>query len=293
MGRTRLNKPKPREINHDFLQDKYAETETTPQQKVMKTIILNLYQSGFIRTKKGAENLINKYLVSAKNKQRQNKQFRNQMIKYISKSPIKLNSIIDKGDKAAEEVETNNLIKSVSIIDSNKPFTKIKIELNSKPAFPDMPDLVDSEYETIVLEHEFENGVPHKDTNFKSLMGRLKPQFLKIVQDILEKKESIKIQFEGYFQFYKFGFDENNRRLYVQSNTHRKTIVMDITRIDVNDVLNNLLNLLGEELVSEKMKGSGWKVRQIPTITINVYEKRPARGASSIPTPSIYNYPNN
>ena len=54
MGRKRLNKPKPREINHVFLQDKYAETETTPQQKVMKTIILNLYQSGFIRTKKVA-----------------------------------------------------------------------------------------------------------------------------------------------------------------------------------------------------------------------------------------------
>jgi hypothetical protein len=53
---------------------------------------------------------------------------------------------------------------------------------------------------------------------------------------------------------------------------------MDITRIDVNDVVNHLLNLLGEELVSEKMKGSGWKVRRIPTITINVYEKRPARG---------------
>jgi hypothetical protein len=52
MGRKRLNKPKPREINHDFLQEKYAEAETTPQQKVMKTIILNLYQSGFIRTKK-------------------------------------------------------------------------------------------------------------------------------------------------------------------------------------------------------------------------------------------------
>jgi phenylacetate-coenzyme A ligase PaaK-like adenylate-forming protein len=124
MGRKRLNKPKPREMNHDFLQEKYAEAETTPQQKVMKTIILNLYQSGFIRTKKVAENLINKYLVSAKNKQRQNKQFRNQMIKYISKSPIKLNNIIEKGDKAAEEVETKNLIKSVSIIDSNKPFTK-------------------------------------------------------------------------------------------------------------------------------------------------------------------------
>jgi hypothetical protein len=46
------------------------------------------------------------------------------MIKYISKSPIKLNNIIEKGDKAAEEVETKNLIKSVSIIDSNKPFTK-------------------------------------------------------------------------------------------------------------------------------------------------------------------------
>ena len=39
MGRKRLNKPNPREINHDFLQEKYAEAETTPQQKVMKTII--------------------------------------------------------------------------------------------------------------------------------------------------------------------------------------------------------------------------------------------------------------
>ena len=62
MGRKRLNKPKPREIHHDFLQEKCAEAETTPQQKVMNTIILNLYQSGFIRTKKVAENLINKYL---------------------------------------------------------------------------------------------------------------------------------------------------------------------------------------------------------------------------------------
>ena len=158
----------------------------------MKTIILNLYQSGFIRTKKVAENLINKYLVSAKNKQRQNKQFRNQMIKYISKSPIKLNNIIEKGDKAAEEVETKNLIKSVSIIDSNKQFTKIKIELNSKPAFPDMPDLVDSEYETIVLEHEFENGAPHKDTNFNSLMGRLKPQFLKNCSRYTREKRKYK-----------------------------------------------------------------------------------------------------
>ena len=68
---------------------------------------------------------------------------------------------------------------------------------------------------------------------------------------------------------------------------------MDITRIDIYDVVDHLLNLLGEELVSEKMKGSGWKVRRIPTITINVYEKRPARGASYIPTPSIYNYPKN
>jgi hypothetical protein len=52
-----------------------------------------------------------------------------------------------------------------------------------------MPDLVDSGYETIVLEHEFENGAPHKDTNFNSLMGRLKPQLMKLVQDILEKRK--------------------------------------------------------------------------------------------------------
>ena len=54
-------KIKPRDLNYERLTNKYNEEEATQQQRIMTNIILNLYQTSFIRTYKMAEKLIDKY----------------------------------------------------------------------------------------------------------------------------------------------------------------------------------------------------------------------------------------
>ena len=148
-------KIKPRDANYERLQSQYSQAEGTPQQKVMTNIILNLYKTGFIYTYKVAERLLNKYRETVVNKQKQHNQFRNQMMKYISKpakSLERLKTTLDRGRETIEQIEDRTLVKHVEYIDGNKPFTTIKINLNTNSAFPDMPDLIDDSYSTKVIQ---------------------------------------------------------------------------------------------------------------------------------------------
>ena len=232
----RVNKPKPRDVNHDILKEKYAEAETTPQQKVMINIILNLYKTGFIYTHKMADKLINKYRETVANKQKQHNQFRNQMIKYISKpskSLEKLNTTLDRGREAIEQIEDRNLVNNIEHIDGNKPLTTIKLNLNTNPAFPDMPDLIDDSYSTTVIPESFENGPPNRDANIELLLSRLKDKIIKQVRDALENKESIKIQLGSLLQLYKLRTKDNELE-YVQSNQHTPSETHLVIILNIN-----------------------------------------------------------
>jgi hypothetical protein len=217
------------------------------------------------------------------------------MIKYISKpskSLERLKTTLDRGRETIEQIEDRTLVKNVEYIDGNKPFTTININLNTNSAFPDMPDLIDDSYSTKVIQTSFEKGAPHRDANLELLLARLKDQILKQIKDVLENKESVKIQLGGLLQLYKLR-QKDNELEYVQSNQHTATKARVITRATLDDSVNELINNLVLELLSEKQQDSGWKVRRIPAIFIQVYQTRPSRGASYIPTPLKYRYPKN
>ena len=290
-------KIKPRDLNYERLTNKYNEEEATQQQKIMTNIILNLYQTSFIRTYKMAEKLIDKYRQPVANKAKQHKQFRDQMIKYISVKPKFLNrtdTLIDEGNKKIEQIDDARLINDVEHIDNDKALTTIKINLNTKAAFPDMPDLTeDGSRASTTIDESFENGAPNRDVNYELLIARIKDKILELTSDALSNKESMKIQLGGNFQLYRLKNHESGHIEYIQHNMYCKTKVMNITKLTLNDIIDNLINDLGDKLLSEKQQDSGWKIRRIVGIFIKAYKTRPARGASYIETPIRYNFPKN
>jgi hypothetical protein len=50
------------------------------------------------------------------------------------------NKKIDRHLKMINEIEDCTLVRKINKIDINKPYSIIEFELNTKPAFPDMPD---------------------------------------------------------------------------------------------------------------------------------------------------------
>ena len=116
--------------------------------------------------------------------------------------------------------------------------------------------------------------------NYDLLIERLKSRLMEQLDDILRLKEGVKVQLKGVFQFYKKNPTGLKKIEYEQSNKHRTTSIMQLTRANLEEAFNSLIEKLSNEMMSEKMNGSGWKVRRIPSISIIVYETRPARGAS-------------
>jgi len=141
-----------------------------------------------------------------------------------------------------------------------------------------MPDLNEYEYAKAGLNKDFEKGVPNKDVNYDLLIERLKSRLMEQLENILRIKESVKVQLKGVFQFYKKNPTGRKKSEYEQSNKHRTTPIMQLTRANLEEVFNSLVEKLFNEMMSEKMNGSGWKVRRIPSVSIIVYETRPARG---------------
>ena len=84
-------KVKPRYEHHERLRSAYAGIKLTPQQNVMKNVILNIYQSGIIHNKKSAGHLLKKYLTDEVDIARQHEQFKNHKMDHIAKRETRHN----------------------------------------------------------------------------------------------------------------------------------------------------------------------------------------------------------
>ena len=289
--RKKAVKVSPRDANHESLQSKYADAGRTQLQRFEINAVLNLYKSGYIHTKATAEKQIRNALAPTSNPKRQHQKFLQTLANYVSKPPQmqarRRDKLRERGDALVREVEDRTFVNRVEQRDGGKPFSTIDIHLNTKPAFPNMPDLEDRA--TTRLEENFEHGEPHRDVQFHRLVEKLQPRLERQLQEQLNAKQSMKIQIGADFQLYKTYVNDNGDLVYEQSNNKVSSKVVSLTRSNLSDTVQNLLGVVGNGIEDALTEGSGWKIRRIASVFIKVHKTRIARASSYIPTPPPYN----
>ena len=138
----------------------------------------------------------------------------------------------------------------------------------------------------------FQKGLPHEDVIFSNIKHSLIRPITKIIKKILKEKLSVKIQLDLSVLCYKLIVDDIDL-IYHYDTFPTNTKIKDITVSDVDEIVETLLtdleNKLDQPFSDNGLQGSGWKIKQIKTLSIRVYKTKPPRGSSYIPTPAPYN----
>ncbi len=150
--------------------------------------IVNLYTDRKISQIRTAENLITKLLSSdSKIKARGIKEYDKKIEKFQEQEPLK------------DRVRLTKLVKRIEIKNKDKPLSSVTLHLNTKDAFPNMPNpaddvdiiIPDDKYHS--LYNSWEILAPHKDTNLRLMCNRIKPILVKQTKILLNEAEAFKL----------------------------------------------------------------------------------------------------
>ena len=285
--------------NYIRLQKQYKNVPALKKSRVNE--IIDLYKTRRIYNIITAKNLINNVLTS-NNTQAENLHYYKTMVNYMSKTPSnqkkqqqKINKNFETRNNQFNELFKTNkkrdIIKSIEEINSDKAFSIIKINLNTNPAFPKMPPDRPGKG-SFEIPFNFENGLPHEDVRFENFKNSLIRPITKIIKKLLKEKLAIKIQLDLIVLCYRLTVDDMSLK-YHYDTLPTSTNIKDITISDVDEIVDTLLldleNKIDHPFSDNGLQGSGWKIKQIKTLSIKVYKIKPPRGSSYIPTPAPYN----
>jgi hypothetical protein len=286
--------------NYENLKKQYKHIPVSKRSKVYE--VLDLYNSGHIHNINTARHLVNNVL-SSKNTQQENLHYYKKLVELMSKTPTKqknqqqkINTRIGTRNKQFEETfkkyKKRTIIKSIEEINSDKAFSIIKLNLNTQPAFPNMPPNLPGKGSFPIPINFEEEGIPHEEVLFTNLKSSLVDAVIKIVKKFLKEKLSIKIQLDLSILCYKLVINDLGLIYHYDTfPTSTKNKVVSISDVDeiVNTLLSDLEHKIDDTFIDHGIEGSGWKVKQIKSLSIKVYKIKPSRGSSYIPTPSPYN----
>jgi hypothetical protein len=174
--------------------------------------VLNLYKEGRIKNKVTVQRELNRYLgQSFRNEVERNLYYYKTLSEHLAKA-LNLESSVENTQKidgmldGIDHRRAELLIKHETSTSSKKgAYSTIHIELNTKPAFKDMPDeedveITEGEYQSWQVKDEYDDltKLPNGDTIFHTLKARVRRIIAKKLGEIDEKKEERKGRL-GYF----------------------------------------------------------------------------------------------
>jgi len=250
--------------------------------------IINLYKEGKISQMHTAENIILKLLSSDGRPQKAGiQQYNNTIVKFEQQDPLnqrleaKRTDRISKREKAAsilgKAVKSYNRRKSLLIQctetqNIDKPLTTVSFHLNTKSAYPQMPNPQDN-FE-IDIDYNFENGEPHKDTIFENMKNRLHLIILRKLTTLLDIK-TMKVSTGCYFKFYKFEVASNSnekvRYTHKQDTKIVKTKPLTVNRSNLGEITSDMIEKLDFNMINLKIEESGWRIQIYETIFIEAF----------------------
>ena len=125
-------------------------------------------------------------MAPTKNPQKAQLKYYKTIEQFLRKPPVTERSRKRKQEKREERFkkfeDDHILVHKVEKVNGDKAFSTIYLHLNTKPAFPGMPDLENMEKQ--LLEKSFEEGEPNGDIEFANLKERLLAKVVKQVSTI-------------------------------------------------------------------------------------------------------------
>jgi len=239
--------------------------------------IINLYKEGKISQMQTAENILLKLLSGDGRTQKAGIQQYNKTIeKFKQQEPLKQRLEAKstdrniKREKAAsilgKAVKSYNRRKSLLIQRTetqniDKPLTTVKFHLNTKDAYPKMPNPEDKV--EIEIDYNFENGrTASADTIFENIKNRLHLILLRKLTTLLESKKSMKASIGCYFKLYKFEVASNTggKQIYSykQEKKVAKTKALSINRSNLDESISDMIEKLDFNIINLKIEESGW-----------------------------------
>ena len=157
---------------------------------------------GQISTLRGVERQISNALKPAKNPKLQDAKYLKNLQNLLLKEPRKSHWVAKKENRVQEVIRRADELlihKKVEWVNHNKPFSTAYFDLNTKTAFPDMPDFSDKNWHKITK--DFEIGEPHPDVYVNRVASLARGKIVKVVKEELDRRGSMKIQVGVKLQF--------------------------------------------------------------------------------------------
>jgi len=235
--------------------------QAPPENRAKIQDVIKLYEEKKIPNIRTAFNAV--VLLSSKNKNtiksgRVEKEYEKLMVKYTDAEPM-----------------TGRLTRppdyTISSGDHSKVKSHIDININTKKLDKD----------------------GHETRSLKQLLNQYKDKLINLVGQVLETKRSMKIMLKVDLKVDKplAGFDGEVD--YIEKNVWlANERAVTVTRANVKNVINSLKDQLDAKMdYSNEMEGSGWGVTEYSKVSVAIYETKPLRASSYIPTPEKYTNP--
>jgi len=274
--------------------------------------IINLYSAGKITQIQTAENIIFK-LTSKDGRilKAGLKQYDKKIDLYQKQEPLRERlqakqtekikqikaSIIGKAIKSYN-TRRKMLLKNTETKNLDKPLTTIIFNLNTKEAFPNMPDPPDKE--EILNNYDFELGrEPHQDTIFDNIKDKLYFIILRKLKTLLDNKKAMKVSLGVTFKIFKEDYSEPATeeeepkiigKPYKQDTRISKTKAISVNSSNINNVTSELIKKLSDLATNFNTEESKWRVKKYYNVFIEAFTTKVPRGSSYIPTPEPYNH---
>ena len=257
------------------------------KEKVME--LLKLYKDGNIFNKGTIQRELNRFLGrSFKNEHERDVHYFTTMAKHLTNSR-KLESSNKQLDKKFDKLDNIRLARFVKsedeIPNDKKALTYLNIKLNTKTAFKNMPT-----EDGIIIQKDFE-GVPNPYTIYENIVERIRKIIQHRIKKVIEARQTVKLALSMRFTIFRTTINEDGTINYFEEKLHARTKNKQMTKASINDDTDYLLDDLDYKIdaLIERTKGSGWRIKQFEILSIEIYQIKPARGSSYIPTPAPYN----
>lgn len=133
-------------------------------------------------------------------------------------------------------------------------------------------------------------------TNLQQTTRKAENHLIKVVEDVMKIKKSFKIRIRCKAVYFRIYVDENGdeKREYQKGiiSTKKPNI---ITKANYKETIKNEINILREVILGAygdgtdiEKNGSGWNFEKIEEFITDIFEIKPVRGSSYIPTPEKY-----
>ncbi|MFM7984580.1 MAG: hypothetical protein ACKPKO_35160, partial [Candidatus Fonsibacter sp.] len=133
---------------------------------------------------------------------------------------------------------------------------------------------------------------------FRELIAKHRTRIINSVSEMLQVKKSMKIKMRLHIKYKKKeeGFDGDVEFIVKPGHISNK-IIHTVVKSNIKSVIDKQFNEMATkldtlELVDDdgQALGSGWSIESIDKLAIDVFETKPIRASSYIPTPAKYSH---